>query len=98
MAYVDLITKSFTWAPDPNTVYLFTHNRHRPSQLLRDNKGNVNISLVVQFGWDKQDFLNAIECWKSLDYEDYIDILCIKDWEDNLDNYLNQAMIKDIIE
>lgn len=100
MSHVDLITKSFTWAPDPSTVYYFSqkHIKHSPSKLLRNYEGFVDISLIIQFGWDKQDFLNAIECWKSLNYEDYINISCIKDWEDNLDKYLSEGIIKSIIE
>lgn len=47
---------------------------------------------IINLGWDRQDLLDAIDFWKTNNLNDGLSIL-----EENLDKYLNEAIIREII-
>ncbi len=106
MKCVNPKNQSFTWQfiGDKN----FNTNDKKVSYKLKDYKPSalfrntydltVNINTIIASGWDREDFLNAIIIWRNFNYINNYDLLCLKDWEDNLDHYLNQATIQNIIE
>jgi len=97
MGYVDILNRTFKWKARLDD-HSFSFSFFSPSTLFRDKNYNMIISTIILSGWDKQDFLDAIQCWKSFNYEDKPNLYCINDLEQNIDKYLNEIIIKEIIE
>ena len=99
MRHVDLEKKTFTWNSHPyKSVYTFNNTNHAPSKLFRPFGEKVDLELIVSSGWSKEDFLDAIKCWKSYNYTRKAELIALMDWEQNLDKYLDGVIIKSIIE
>lgn len=101
--HVNLKDQTFTWdhvgliTTEHNSIIYYFRN-FRPTELFRV-ANLISLPAIISSGWDKQDFLDAIECWKAIGlYTREKEMFAIKDWEENLDKYLNEATIKSIIE
>ena len=97
MSYVNILNRTFLWKNSSNFLP-FRFSIYSPSELFRGENYNVILSTIILSGWEKQDFLDAIQCWKFFNYEDKLNLDCLNDLEQNIDKYLNEAIIKSIIE
>ncbi len=89
MRNVNVIDRTFTWG---NEAYPYKLANYNVSTFYYG--GKIDINYIINCMWDKEDFENAIVIWEILNR-------CPKeftDFKNNLDKYLNEAVIKSIIE
>lgn len=90
---IDIKNGRFRWA---NKLAFYSLNNYTIGMLFY-NGLKVSLELIKLSGWDKQDFLTAIK-YKE-DHSSLAKIeLCTQDLKKNIDKYLNEIIIKDIIE
>lgn len=94
MNHIDKINARFSGFYFPNDFkFMFIDNTVN----IFFNAGDIiSIKSIINSGWDKQDFIDAIDVWKRFSYHGRT-FENLYDLETNLDKYLNEATIISII-